>query len=292
MSKDRAYLVVGGDSLVGGSLVSALRKRGHLVYETTRRVNTLDNYRLFLDFENEIDFKLPEKIDYVYVVAAATNYDRCEKDPMAHKINVELIPRLIEKFLKRDIFVTFISTNSVFGGERPWPNEDDPHDPRIHYAKQKNLAEIAVQNFAKKNDVEHNLNIVRLTKILDSDTAPIPAWTSSWKKEEIVTPFMDLIFAPMSIQFVGNSLAVIGEKRISGNFHLSGYENINYVEFAKLIAKKMGVAQRLICSSTATACGIHIAFKPTYSGLGMLRTTQLTGIEPQKIDSVITDIFQ
>ena len=96
----------------------------------------------------------------------------------------------------------------------------------------------------------------------------------------------------MSIQFVGNALAVIGEKRISGNLHLSGFENINYSEFAQLIAKKMGVAQSLICPTTATTCGIHIAFKPAYSGLAMLRTTQLTGIEPQKIDSVIADIFQ
>ena len=33
--------------------------------------------------------------------------------------------------------------------------------------------------------------------------------------------------------------------------------------------------------------GIHIAFKPSFSGLGMKRTTELTGIKPQGINDVV-----
>jgi len=276
---------------VGGGLLHALRRRGHLVYASTRRLDTVDSRRVFLDFEKKEPFYAPAGVDYVFIVAAATNYDRCEKDPLAYKINVELIPRLISSLLEQGLFVTFISTNSVFGGERPWPNEEDPHAPGIAYAAQKNEAEEVIRASARRLKAEQRMNIIRLTKILDRNTSPLPNWINSWKQGEAVQPFSDLIFAPMSVQFVGDALATIGEKRIPGHLHLSGVDNVTYVEFAFALAKKMGVDPRLIVPTTATAKGVHIAFKPSYSGLGMKRTTELSGISPQPLAGVVEDLL-
>jgi len=291
MSKEGSFLVVGGDSLVGGGLLQALRRRGYSAYASTRRSETLDDQRVFLDFESEEPFQAPAGVNYAFIVAAATNYDRCEKDPLAYKINVELIPRLIESLLKQGLFVTFVSTNSVFGGERPWPHEDDPHAPGIAYALQKDKAEDAVHDIVQKLGAEQRLNIVRLTKILDPNTSPLPNWFQSWGQKQVVHPFSDLIFAPMSVQFVGEALATIGEKRIPGNLHLSGAENVSYVDFSLALADKLGVSTALIEPTTAVAKGVHIAFKPTYSGLGMERTTRLSGIKPQPLSNVIDDLL-
>jgi dTDP-4-dehydrorhamnose reductase len=140
MSDDNAFLVIGGDSLVGGETVLALERRGHKVFASTRRQNTLNGKRIFLDFESADTFRVPDGVRYVFVIAAATNYERCEKDPLARAINVDLIPRLVANLLGQGVFVSFISTNSVFGGERPWPGEDDPHAPGIAYARQKSEA--------------------------------------------------------------------------------------------------------------------------------------------------------
>lgn len=290
MSREQGYLVVGGDSLVGGGLLRALRRRGHRALASTRRRDTLGTDRVYLDFESEEAFVAPQQIDYAFIVAAATNYERCETDPLAHRINVELIPRLVLSLLDQGVFVTFISTNSVFGGERPWPHEDDPHAPGIAYARQKDEAEKIIRDGASRAGTAGRLNVVRLTKILDRQTSPLPAWFSAWSRGEAVQPFADLIFAPMSVQFVGESLATIGEKRVSGNLHLSGAENVSYVDLAIHLARAAGIDPALIEPTTAEAKGIHIAFKPRYSGLGMQRTNQLTGLQPQSIADVARDL--
>ena len=288
--RNESYLVVGGDSLVGGGLVQALARRGNHVYASTRREAFVDNRRVFLDFETDETFKAPHDVGYAFIVAAATNYDRCEKDPLAHKINVELIPQLITSLLETGIFVTFVSTNSVFGGERPWPHEEDPHAPGIAYAVQKDEAEKVIRAVAKALKAEQRLNIVRLTKILDRNTSPLPNWFEAWQRGETVQPFSDLIFAPMSVQFVSEALAAIGEKRVPGELHLSGAENVSYVDFASALGRVKGIDPRLIAPTTANAKGVHIAYKPRFSGLGMQRTTAMTGIHPQTLIDVVSDL--
>ena len=289
--RNDSYLVVGGDSLVGGELLRALVRRGHHTYASTRRRNSVDDRRVYLDFESEGVFRAPKDVGYAFIVAAATNYDRCEKVPLAHKINVELIPRLIVSLLKQGLFVTFISTNSVFGGESPWPHEEDPHAPTIAYSSQKDEAEKVIRTSAKALKVEKRLNIVRLTKILDRNTSPLPNWYEAWQRGEVVQPFSDLIFAPMSVQFVGEALATLGEQSVPGDLHLSGAENVSYVDFALALAMAKGIDPRLIAPTTATAKGIHIAYKPRFSGLGMQRTTALTGVHPQTLAGVVRDLL-
>lgn len=290
MTTKHGYLVVGGDSLVGGGLLRALERRDHKVLASTRRRDTLDVKRVHLDFESDEPFRAPPGIDYAYIVAAATNYERCEKDPLAYRINVELIPRLVASLLEQGVFVTFISTNSVFGGERPWPGEDDPHAPGIAYAKQKDEAEQVIRADVRRLNAEDRFNIVRLTKILDQNTPPLPNWFAAWGRGEAIQPFADLIFAPMSVRFVGEALATIGEKRQPGNLHLSGAENVSYVDLAIKLATAAGVDASLIEPTISEKKGIHIPFKPRYSGIGMQKTSALTGLQPQSIDDVVLDL--
>lgn len=290
MNRDGAFLVVGGDSLVGGGLLRALNRRGHAAFASTRRRETVGGQRILLDFEEDAPPRLPRQVGYAFVVAAATNYERCERDPLAYRINVEFIPRTIASLLEQDIFVTFISTNSVFGGERPWPNEDDPHAPGIAYARQKDEAEKAIRAAARSLRAESRLNIVRLTKILNKETSPLPSWLAAWKRGEAVQPFSDLVFAPMSVRFVGEALATIGEKRIGGNLHLSGADNVTYVDLANALARRLKVPPTLIAPTTATEKRVNIPFKPRYSGLGMHRTVELSGLAPQPLADVVDDI--
>lgn len=291
MTRGKGFLVVGADSLVGGGLVAALERRGHEVFASTRRRDTVGAGRIYIDFEDESSFRAPADSDYAYVVAAATSYVRCEKDPLAHRTNTELIPRFIASMLEQGLFVTFISSNSVFGGERPWPNEDDSHAPGFPYAHQKAEAEKRVRAEADCQNARDRLNVVRLTKILSRDTPPLPSWFGAWSHGQVVQPFTDLIFAPMSVRFVSEALATIGERRVSGNLHLSGARNVSYVDLATALAAKLGVRTKLIDPTTSEQKGVSIPFKPRYSGLGMAVTTRHTGVVPQPLAGVVEDLM-
>lgn len=290
MAGHSGFLVVGGDSLVGKGLVRALDARGHRVVATTRRQDTLNEARLYLDFQNDTRFAVPSDIGSAFIVAAATSYDRCENDPSARVINVERIPRFAAELLERGLFVAFISTNTVFGGDRCWPQEDDRSDARIAYAAQKLAGERAILDTAQRLGKPDNVAIIRLTKVLHTTVSPLPAWLDTWRNGRLVQPFADLIFAPMSLAHLGDALAVIGEGRVAGPLHLSGERNITYVDFARALARRLGVPESLIEPTTATEKGIVIPYKPRFSGLGMTRTTKLTGLTPQPLDSVTSDI--
>jgi len=291
ISDRSSFLVVGGDSLVGGGTVAALARRGLRTYVTTRRRDTLGHDRVFLDFEASEPFRAPAGVGHAFLIAAATNYDRCEKDPTARVLNEELIPRTVEALLSQGLSVSFISTNSVFGGDRPWPGEDDPHAPGIPYAAQKSNGEAVIRAAAERLGATDRLGIVRLTKIMNAGVSPLPNWFAAWQRNAQVEPFEDLVFAPISVRFVGEALSTIGQARAGGNLHLSGAENVSYPAFAAELARRLGVNQTLIRPTTATTKGIHIAFKPRFSGLGMARTTEFTGLVPQPFASLVDDII-
>jgi dTDP-4-dehydrorhamnose reductase len=285
------YVVIGADSLLGTALLKKIKKNEFECYGTTRRIETISPQRFYLDFQEPKSYAIPFSDFHAFIVAAATNYERCESDPNSKKVNVDLIPQLVESLIHQGAYVTLISTNSVFGGDRPWPDEDDPHDARIAYSIQKHESEARSFEIAKSCGALHRFNVVRLTKILSCDTSPLPSWLNSWKNGEVIEPFADLVFAPISLKFICDSLLRISLLKTPGCLHLSGSANISYVEFAYALADAIGVNRSLIVPSSASEKGINILFKPRFSGLGMNKTTQITGIFPQSIREVIADLI-
>lgn len=286
-------LVFSANSFLGKELINVLNDQGRNVVGTTRRESDISDKCIYLDISGDKPtLNIPNNINHAYLLAGTWDYTECEKDPNAWQVNVINMAALVEYLLKKEIFVTFVSTNTVFGGDRPWCNENDKHDPQFPYAFHKAAAENAIKEVAKDLDQEERLNIVRLTKILDLSVSPIPLWVDCIEKGDILRPFSDLSFAPVSVRYAAESLAEIGRLQISGNFHISGADNISYDKFAKIFADKLGFGGIEIQPTTSIEMNVEIPFKPMYSGIGMERTTQLIGLLPQTIDKLLDYLLQ
>ena len=290
IDKNKKYLVVGGDSLVGSHLYEYLLSEGFSVWRTTRKSGRHGQNWIQFDFTDPISYENADEYDQAFIVAAATNYERCETDPMARRINVDLIPNAIERMMELGVFCSYISTNSVFGGNQKWPDENAKHDAQIPYAQQKSESEYRLRKLATYKLMSDRFNIIRLTKIMHHSTQPIPEWLSCLQSNQAITPFEDLTFSPMSAQYAAKAIATVGLFAKPGNFHLSGAKNISYVDFAREVLKQFGFYEGLLKPTTSIEKGITIAFNPKYSGIGMGATTNTTGVLPQTLTGVVADL--
>lgn len=283
-------LIVGADSLVGAAAVAALERADQPFWASTRRADTVGGARILIDFESEDRQETPPDVGAAIIIAAATDYQRCETDPQARAINVELIPEFAVTLMRRGIRTYLISTNSVFGGDAPWPAEDAPHAPGIEYARQKSESEARMRALAETAGVADRLGVIRLTKIINDTVPPIPGWINAWAAGEAVTPFEDLIFAPISTTYVAQGLIDIAGTGTVGDFHLSGADNISYVAFAEAMARRLDLPAAAVAPTTSEAKGVKIHFKPRFSGLGMSRTERIAGVAPQTLEALMDDI--
>lgn len=284
-------IIIGGDSFLGKALNAVSNSQHDDVWITSRRLTERKNefYLDLLDVDSFIT-DVNEKFDIAVLLAGVWDYKKCSEDPSSKTINVFNIVKLADYFINSGVKTVFVSSNTVFGGDRAWCNEYDEHEPKFPYAQHKSLAEKELMNLAGKSGNLDLLKIVRFTKILDVTTPPIPVWMSKIDNNEILNPFSDLVFAPVSLSYAANSLYKIIKSSSSGIFHVSGSRNINYYDFLVDILEFID-SRADISTTTSKEAGVHIPFLPKYSGIGMKRTTELTGIEPQDIDDVIRDLF-
>jgi dTDP-4-dehydrorhamnose reductase len=289
--KTKRILIVGGDSFLGHKLANDLGLLGHSVTTTTRQKEKVNNNSILLDLA-ELPKILPTNFDYSILLAGIWNYQECETSQVAWKVNVDNMQLLAKHLLLSGSKVSFVSSNTVFGGERPWCHENDEHSPMFAYAEHKSAGESAILKTAAAGSFEDRLSIVRLTKILGVETSPIPGWLDDFAAGKPVTPFSDLIFAPISVEFAAKGVAQIALSELNGNFHLSGKENIDYCRFAINLAEHFGFDPSIIKPTTSTEAGVSISFLPTYSGLGMNRTQSMLGISPQTLTEVMDDLLK
>jgi len=288
-STHSATLVIGVDSLIGGETARAYAAAGVRVFGTTRRTDSVGGQRLHLDLADTERFVCPSEVDVAIIAAALTPYSRCETDPNAAEVNILGPARLAARLAAQGVFCVFLSSNTVFGGERPFCGEEEPLSPAFPYAVQKAQAEHALGEALDENPQSYC--IVRLTKVLAPSVSPLPDWHRRLAAGDAIQPFSDLVFAPMSRQYVAASLRRIASARVSGRFHLSGEDNVSYAEFAQSLVVAMGLPAERVQPTTAEAAGVKTPFQPRFSALAMPRTGRELGITAQPLDAVIADLL-
>lgn len=230
-------LITGASGLLGAHLIAAL-SRAHRVVGIDRHSWWGDKPITLLRgdvaargfFADAVASVAPEIVIHC---AAMVDVEACEQDPaQAYACNTQATNVLV-RTVSPECLVVYISTDSVFKGEKPFATEEEPPSPRSVYARSKLQGEWEVEQ-----GTERHL-IVRTN---------FYGWSSGRKKtsaewlyhvletRQPVTLFNDVFFTPIYVvDFVERLIRLI-EQGHRGRVHVAGGERVSKYQFGALMA--------------------------------------------------------
>lgn len=286
-SNSEKFLVVGSDSFIGQALFTYLKNAGEHVVGTTRRLDRVKKNTISLDLtQGAGQWTLPAA-SVAIICAGITQLGVCQQNQeLSHRVNVTNTIALIEKLVAQGTYVIFLSTNQVFNGLTPLVMPDAPTSPASQYGRQKEAVE---QQISKWNS--SSVAIVRLTKVLSSDFALFLKWGEELKKGMTIHPFLNLSMAPVPLSFVVSAMRLIADLRLTGNFQLSGDEDLSYADAARIGASHLGIDPTFIKPTEVSCLEGYDKSPPVYTSLDGSRLLLELGIRPPDVEWTIRKAF-
>ncbi len=261
----KKILIIGGDSKLGVVLKSKLKKKKINFIATSRQKNS----KYFLDLKNIKKFKLNKDLSSCVILAGITDYYDCEKKKeLSRKVNCKNIIKISKEILKRNIFLCYVSTNTVFNSLSK-QNEKDKPKPKFEYAKQKYYVEKNLIKYVKKNNKTNLLSILRLTKNVSTDIKPFQNWVIKIINHKKIKAFDDLYFSPILFENSADAIKKILSKKVQGIFHLSNKQNLNYYQFATKLFLYLKIDPKKIIKTNSKKEKVKLIFKNKQSALSM-----------------------
>ena len=257
MATDRSVfdvLIIGGESIIGSALLNSYLKDDLKVWSTTRKAEKINEQCFFLNFENEfIGNSLPDVyFKTVFICVGVTSIKQCTDEPVRSSlVNIKNTVAVAEYFINKGSFVVYLSTGAVFDGELAFSETDETVNPRTEYGKQKAKAEKLLFSFTSKM-----LAIIRLSKVIQPDMPLIQNWIRDIKSGISISPFSDMVIAPVALDLVVSFLKKIATQQIPGIHHLSANKDISYFNVALYIAGILGIDQKMILPGSYNNAGI------------------------------------
>ena len=273
-------LIVGADGLIGRALSQHFAAAGVPALETNRRSG---GGRLVLDLAAlPADWAPPAGIDAAFLCAAVTSEATCRDQPeLARRVNVEATIELARRLTAGGAFVVLLSSSLVFDGRAPQRQASEPTAPGNFYGSLKAEAEagiLALDDPAFGPAFGAGVAVVRMTKIIGADTALLRGWIEALKRQEVVRPFDDMVFAPLSAAFTAAALGRVAATRTCGILHLSAAADISYADAARHIARRLGVPAERVQPVSRRSVGIPDAVAPAHTTLAIAATERGIGL--------------
>jgi dTDP-4-dehydrorhamnose reductase len=283
------FLIVGGDSEIGGAAFAALKSKDHAVAATTRHRERVAGDRLFLDLGASLEgWEPPPGATSACVCAAVARLADCAADPQASAhINVSQTLTLIDKLLRRGVYVLFLSTNQVFDGRVPQVPLGAPHSPVSEYGRQKARTESALSDYVARGAP---VGILRLAKVVSPHMALLQRWIADLARGEPISAFTDMTLAPTPMASVAGAISSLLGERASGIFQLTGPRDVSYADVGRFLARKLGVDPSLVQAASARAAGLPEGATPRHTTLDSSGLRDRFGVEVLDVWQVIESV--
>lgn len=283
------FLVIGGDGLIGSSLVQFLRTANESVISTTRRkfFDCLDC--IYLDLKDDVSkLKFDYTFDVVVFCSGITKVDHCEKDKLTSRlVNVESICKLASIFADKGTRIIFLSSNAVFDGSKEFPSNYEGVSPVTEYGRQK----VEVERYLIK-EYASLVTVLRLTKILGARNPLFDNWSLALKRGDSIQPFSDMYIAPIPVSFVISVIRLVVDRNVKGVLHLSGDKDFSYADIAFMASNWLGAKKEQVKPIHAGESNLDkIVIRTSKTALDISRLECELGIVPPSSRWTIKQAF-
>jgi dTDP-4-dehydrorhamnose reductase len=193
--------------------------------------------------------------DWVINCAALTDLDECEKHSGQAKIlNTNLARDLAVDCAERHIKLIHLSTDAVFDGtkQEAYTEEDEPN-PQSIYARTKLDGERAVQ------EVDPQAIIARVNFFgwsLSGRRSLSEFFFNNLSEGKNVNGFTDVVFCPMWVNHLSQTLIAMLGNNLSGLYHVVGSQAISKYQFGLEVAGRFGLNESLISQLSVDASSL------------------------------------
>ncbi|XPF96183.1 sugar nucleotide-binding protein [Colwellia sp. RE-S-Sl-9] len=246
-------LIIGGDGFIASACQTALPNAEVNVYTTSRKQKG-GNWYFDLANIDSMDFLIEnikiKDINTVIFCAGMTSNAACIKQPhFSTLVNVNHTVLLLSKLNALGVFSIFLSSSQVFNHQTPFIEWQSDYSATTLYGQQK----VQVETFITENKL--NTAILRLTKVVGKGYALFDGIVDKAKTQQNIILFDDYCAAPISLNYVVDTLIAICEEKKSGIYQLSGAEDLSYAKMAELLLSYLDLKAEIIKIS-ATSKGI------------------------------------
>jgi dTDP-4-dehydrorhamnose reductase len=236
-------LVTGASGLLGVSIVSRAHEQGREVVGLYHRHPVhIDGVKLLAaDLSDQAEtLRIFDELRPSTVVhcAAATGVDWCEEHlEEAHRYNV-LMPAAIAGITARSgAHLLYVSTDSVFDGERGNYAETDTPAPLNVYAETKLQGEREVL----RENPAAAIARVNFYGWNAQDKLSLAEWIlKQLTTGSLVSGFSDVVFCPVLANDLAEVMLALLDRNLPGLYHVVGSEAVSKYEFARRVASTFG----------------------------------------------------
>lgn len=275
MNKKRSILVI-GKGFLGTNIIEIGKELGYEVNGT--RLNS-DQNSILLDVKNIKNIEsVVNKINPDYVINCAVNgqIDYLEKHKeLAMAINAEGALNVAKICKENKTKMIFVSTDSVFDGEKGNYRETDKPNPLNIYAESK----LKGEKYVSKTLSEH---IIARTNFygLDQNNIYFFNWIlKNLKNKQKIVGFEDVIFSPLDTNTLSKMLIELLEKKYSGLIHLSSGTPISKYDFILEVVKKLNYPTNSVSKGKLSDITLE-AKRPKNTSLNNSKACKILEIQP------------
>ena len=278
-------LIIGASGLLGGVLHRALEANGCEVTGTafSRSLPGLEplDLRDAAAVEAAVQAARP---DVVFLCAADVGVERCAAEPeRAHHVNA-VGPRSVARAAARaGAKLVFYSTSYVFDGAAgPYAEEDAAH-PISVYGRTKLEGEGEVLALAPRSLV------VRTDELFGWERSSQTFSMQVWRRLERQLPLPaagDQWRTPTLVDYLAEVSIRLLQDDVDGVVHVAGRDYLTRADFARAIAKTLGLDPSLVVSESTNGLA-QMGTRPLRGGLKTGRLQDLLGMEAMALDEAL-----